>query len=673
MTGSRAVAIESLGVYLPDRVVTTGEVVDGCVVPLRMALEKLSGIRSHRQSAPGEFALELAGRAIDSCLARSRYDANAVDLLICASISHGDAPGCIYAYEPCFAMRLKAAHGLRRAIAFDIANGCAGMWTAMLMAERLIASGAIETALIASGEYISDLIRTAQREAEGFLDPQIASLTVGDSGAAVLLAPAGTAGAGFAALDLYTLGHYAPLCVARPSARDHGGAVMLTDTLRLGARAIEHVVSHFPETMANAGWTPRDIEHLIPHQTSEMTLIDGLRRINKVLPGPITATSYHINLAERGNTATTTHLIALEDAARAGRIRAGDRAGFVVTGSGLTVGTALYRFDDLPDRIRHGRTDAGADHAATGAGRASFPEVYPAMETPVASVVASVVERGEAVRDLTAVELCRRVGDACLTRAGWPRDTLDLLLHAGVYRTDFVGEPATAALAAGALDVNAGIAPGSGRRTLAADLLAGHLGTLKALWVIERMMRAGRCRRAMILTADVEIPAEGESSYGLEPSGSALLVERAETGALLESCHFRDFPEDVDELHTALHNPDGRPRLRIQRRGTFHSRAADRLITATTEYLAALGMPLDSFDAVFMPGIPAVAGIVSDRLGIADRQQMNVSSAGELLGASFAAALAAAHETARSARGTRALVLACGAGIQTGCATIRFA
>src|SRR5258708_15735427 len=66
-------------------------------------------------------------------------------------------------------------------------------------------------------------------------------------------------------------------------------------------------------------------------------------------PGNITST-----LAERGNPASTTHFVALSDHIRGNRIQSGDNVVFGISGSGQTVGAALYTFDDLPDRLRRG-------------------------------------------------------------------------------------------------------------------------------------------------------------------------------------------------------------------------------------------------------------------------------------------------------------------------------
>ena len=98
--------IESLGSYLPERSVSTEEVVAGCAVPLKIPLEKLTGIRSRRVAAAHEFTIELARNAIEDCLRHSRHDRRDFDLLICGSISHFESAERLYAYEPSAATRL---------------------------------------------------------------------------------------------------------------------------------------------------------------------------------------------------------------------------------------------------------------------------------------------------------------------------------------------------------------------------------------------------------------------------------------------------------------------------------------------------------------------------------------------------------------------------------------
>ena len=675
--GRRSVVIESLGSYLPERVVSTADVVAGCAVPLRIPLERLTGIRNRRAAASDEFSVDLARSAAADCLSRSRHGAESIDLLICASISHYDAPEHIYSFEPSAAMRLKAAFGFERAVAFDLSNGCAGLWSAILLAEAMISAGLIERAMIVSGEFITELSRTAQREIESYLDPQVASLTVGDSGIALTLEAGNGNGAGFEALDLYTLSRYAGYCTVRPSEKEHGGGVMVTDSVRIGARSIEHVVTHLADTLREAGWSPRDVSHLVPHQTSETTLVDGFKRINERFDSdPFPVERFRINLAERGNTATTAHFVAIQDSVDSGLLQNGERAAFCITGSGLSIGTALYTFDDLPDRLRNGNGHHVVEGSAAAVPARMPYSRPPRIEAPVAGIAGIGLVRGAEAAGLETVELCRRAGSEGLDRAGCVAEDVELVIHSGVYRTGFIVEPAIAALAAGALEMNAASAPGTGRRTFALDLLAGHLGTLKACSIADSMIRAGRFRRALVLASDVKnTVSHGQSGIsGLEPAGSALLMEAGSRGAGFELFHFRDFPEHIAAFGAYVENPDGRPRLVVHRRPEFVECAAECLARTVRDLLASLDLSLDCFDAILAPsGPPGLETAVRDLLGIGpDRWVVVAPFGGDLVSSSLAAGLRALDDDGKTGPGARILVLAAGAGIQTGCALVRF-
>lgn len=662
--------IESLGVYLPERVVSTAEVVAACAVPLRLPLERLTGIRTRRVAAPDEGCPEIARAAIADCLARSGHTAQAIDLLICASISNHGA-GQSYCCEPSLATRLKAVCGFDRAIAFDVSNGCAGAWTAILVAESMIGAGLIARAMVVSGEFITELIGTAQREIVGYLDPQVSSLTVGDSGIAVTLEATDDPEAGFDFLDLYTLGAYSRYCVTSPSTGPHGSYAMRNDTLRLGARSIEHVASHLSDTLRTARWSPRDVALLVPHQTSEFTLLDGLKRLNERLDGDgFTSSQYVINLAERGNTATTTHFVAIRDLVDDGRLQNGDRVAFCITGSGLSIGTALYTFDDLPDRLRREAPSPRQRAASTGANAATPRGLQP----PVAGIAGVGLARGVEAASLDSEELCRRAGGDCLRRAGRAPEDVELLIHTGTYKTDFVPEPATAAFAANALGTNASAPPGAGPRTLTFDLMAGPLGTLKACWVADQLIRTGRYQNALILASEVENHADQPEYgiHGLEPAGSALFVVRRNEGPRFEHFHFRDFPEHAAEFEAYMQNPAGRPRLVVRRDPRFEAHMACCLTVTVRDLLASLDMALDDFDAVVMPaGLPGLTTRLVEALGIREGQVAPVQASGDLLGSAVAAGLAALEDAGRATAGSRVLVLAAGAGIQTGCAILR--
>ena len=215
---------------------------------------------------------------------------------------------------------------------------------------------------MASGEYITHLTRLAQQEIESFMDRRLASLTLGDAGAAVTLELSPSEEVGFRTIDLFTLGKYHPLCIAKPSEHGGVGTTMVTDPIQSTAVFIERSALHAERTLRQAGWPIDSCRHIIPHQTSKTTIKEALSETERLLGYELEKVTI-CNLAERGNTASNTHFVALKDQILQNRIRSGDRAVFCISGGGITIGTALYTFDDLPDRLRTGN-HRGRDRAA---------------------------------------------------------------------------------------------------------------------------------------------------------------------------------------------------------------------------------------------------------------------------------------------------------------------
>nr|HID59088.1 hypothetical protein [Desulfobacterales bacterium] len=345
--------IESIGVYIPPKMVSSEEVLKGCRVRPRVPLERLTGIRVRPMAGEREFAIDLAKKAVEKCLANSKFCPEDIEILICANICRYDGPNFKIFFEPSTSIKLKKHFGFKNAIVFDISNACAGMFTAIIIIDSYIKCGMIKRGMVVSGEYITHLTRNAQMEITRSLDPQFASLTLGDSGAALILEESPDPSIGFHEIDIYSAGRYSGYCIAKPSKKEHGGAVMLTNSIKLHSVAVEHGVRHFSYIMNKNGWKKKRINHFIFHQTAKTAIRSGGARINRYTGENICSPeNLIINLAHRGNTSSTTHFVALWDNIINNRINSGDNIVFGIQASGLTIGTATYTLDDLPDRIR---------------------------------------------------------------------------------------------------------------------------------------------------------------------------------------------------------------------------------------------------------------------------------------------------------------------------------
>lgn len=665
--------IESLGVYLPPREVRTEDVMRGCAVNVAFPLERMSGIKSRHVAGETEFSIDLAEQAIVRCLERSSYGPADVDLLIVASVARCDGPGLWISHEPSTALRLRRRLGLDRALVFDLASACSGMFTGLAIADALVQRGVIECGIVASGEYISHLGTTAQLEITELLDPRLACLTLGDAGAAVLVTATETPDRGFAALDLATFGAHARYCMAYPTREPHGGAIMLTDALNLTDAATKHGAVHAFGTLARAGWPAESFQHLIMHQTSSTALQSAMREINRVVGARVCHPGNTVdNLARRGNTASTSHFVALADSLDAGRIRSGDRVIFAVSGSGLTVGTALYTFDDLPDRWASG-APKGAATRTPSAPRANGSR----PEAPLVRIESVGTAPTQATGRRDTFALLRAAATDCLARSRFEWNDIALLIYAGVYRSDYLTEPALGALLAGELGINATLSASDPRRTLAFDISNGAVGFLDACHVAAELIRAGRVATAMVVTAEVENNADAFPTelVGIEETGAAVILTRAAgEGDGLGRCCFRTFTNDADAFASHCINRNATTYLVVRRDPELERLYADATVIAVTEFLADEGIELGQIAHVLPPQISSrFIARLSGALGVPRDRFVDVTcDRRDLFTSSMPFALRAITEQGRAVADELGLIITVGSGIQVGCALYHF-
>ena len=499
MSAPRA-RIVALAAELPDDVVTTDALLARSPVLAGLPLARLTGIRERRWARPGEQSLHLAVRAAQRCLVRASVQAADVDLVISASISRNDGPGFAVAIEPATACDVAARIGAVRARCFDVGNACAGFFTAILAAQAYLTQGAARRVLVVSGEHVTHLAESALAELSGLGDPLLASLTLGDAGAAVLLERSG-GDEGFVHLDLFTRAAWATACTAQPSLRAHGGALLRTDALAMAEGGQLAAARHTLAALDTAGWDPDEVDMLVPHQTSRATLLEALRSLDAAMGRTVCPRERVLDvLASVGNTTSTSHVVALALAEAEGRLDDAARIAFAITGSGLTIGTALYE-------------------RAQAAPRPS-PERAP-LPLRVGLVGASFVD---GIDDTVSGSV--QAIEALLSETRVARGAIGLIVFAGLLRSDFVHEPATAALVAGRVGLSPRAMPDDEERCLALDLTHGGGGLVDAIEVTARLMIERGDSHAIVVCA------EHEPSLALAPSAGALLLARDERAEL---------------------------------------------------------------------------------------------------------------------------------------------
>ena len=177
--------------------------------------------------------------------------------------------------EPTMSGAVARAIGAHNAMTFDVSNACAGMLTGVTILNNWIRQGIVERGLVVSGEYISQLGHNAARHIRNIMSKELACLTLGDAGAALLLerAPAGSAGISLAGFT--TVADYSRLCLAYPKGHDPG-ARMFTDSRAIQKAAIADTPLLLHEVLDAAGISIHDIDHVITHQTSARAIRKGM-------------------------------------------------------------------------------------------------------------------------------------------------------------------------------------------------------------------------------------------------------------------------------------------------------------------------------------------------------------------------------------------------------------
>ena len=335
--------VESLGVYLPEREVTTRELLEKMDTEPMFDLEKLTGVKNRRWRDDSEDCHSLALNAIERCLQHSSYSAEDIDVIICTSITRF-RDGLNFVLEPCLSSYLKKRIGMRAdALNFDITNACAGMFSGVHILDQLIKSGAVKNGLIVSGECITPISETALKEISNPVDEQFASLTVGDSGAAVIMDQSTSEDEGIELLELQTMAQFSDFCFGMPSDKN-AGVAMYTKAMEIHATVIQRLpatLGHFADKHQIGG---SDFDHVIPHQTSERAIRSALALCGETF-GDIPNTC--VALDRFGNTSSTSHFVVLNDFMERGEIKPGQKVLMLVMASGIVLGVAAVKVGNL--------------------------------------------------------------------------------------------------------------------------------------------------------------------------------------------------------------------------------------------------------------------------------------------------------------------------------------
>jgi 3-oxoacyl-[acyl-carrier-protein] synthase-3 len=317
------VSLLGIGSYVPERVMTNDEIA-AMVETSDEWIAQRTGIRERRIAAPHESSASLGAEAAQRAIESAGIDPGQLDLIVAATASPDY-------YFPATASLIGERIGADNVAGYDLSAACTGFIYALAQGYSQIASGLAETVLVVGTEVFSRLLDWSDRST---------CILFGDGAGAVVLRrddgarglrgfELGADGKGACLLSVAAAGH---------SETEPAGPYVQMNGPEVYKFATRVVVESSERCLLAAGLTVADVDVFVPHQANRRIIDHAARRLG------LDEKRVFSNVDRYGNTSAGSIPICLDEAWRAGRIKAGDIVLMVGFGGGLAWGSCVMEW-----------------------------------------------------------------------------------------------------------------------------------------------------------------------------------------------------------------------------------------------------------------------------------------------------------------------------------------
>jgi 3-oxoacyl-[acyl-carrier-protein] synthase III len=326
----RPVKISGLATYVPPRVLTNFDL-ETLVDTTDDWIVQRTGIRERHLVDPGVATSDIAKPAACDAIREAGLTPHDIGFIVVGTTT----PDTIF---PSTACTLQAKIGADRAWGFDLGAACSGFTYSLSVGYQMVATGAVEHALVVGADVMSSIIDYKDRAT---------CVLFGDGAGAVVLSPAKegepaiidfvhiTDGTGGPALCMPAGGSRLP---ASHDTVDQGLHYVKQDGQTVFKFAVRMTEEISRRILGRNGLTPDDLDLFVSHQANRRIIEAGTERLG-VDPAKVV-----INLEKYGNTTAGTIPLALADARQSGRLKHGNLVLLASVGAGFTVGSVLLRW-----------------------------------------------------------------------------------------------------------------------------------------------------------------------------------------------------------------------------------------------------------------------------------------------------------------------------------------
>jgi 3-oxoacyl-[acyl-carrier-protein] synthase-3 len=317
----RTVSIIGTGSYVPDKVLTNADL-SRMVDTSDDWITTRTGIKERRIAGKDENTSDMASKAALKALEQAKISAKEIDLILVATAT----PDMLFPATACFVQK---KIGATNAACLDISAACAGFLFGLEIAQQFITSHTHDTVLVIGADKLTSITNWTDRNT---------CVLFGDGAGAAILRHRGSAH-GVICTHIGSDGKYTDILfmpgggsrcpITRENADMHLATIHMMGK-EVYKQAVTAMVDAAKKALDKAGLTIDDIACVIPHQAN-VRIIEAIADRLKI---PVE--KVFVNLDRYGNTSAAAVAIALDEANRSGRIKAGDYVLMVVFGGGLT-------------------------------------------------------------------------------------------------------------------------------------------------------------------------------------------------------------------------------------------------------------------------------------------------------------------------------------------------
>ncbi|MDI6697756.1 MAG: beta-ketoacyl-ACP synthase III [Candidatus Saccharicenans sp.] len=325
----KRVKISSLGIYLPDKVLTNLDL-EKMVDTSDDWITTRTGIKERRIASDQQVTSDLGLAAARQALDRAGLKPEDIDLILVAT----NSPDTIFPSTACW---IQKKLGTREMPAFDLQAGCTGVLYGLIVAEGLILSGVCRRVLLIGVDILSKITNWEDRTT---------CVLFGDGAGAFILEESQD--------DSGLLSHFwgadgslGELLILPGGGTLHPASEQtVKDKLHYihmkGNDVFKHAVKRMGESILEAlklaGLDKQQIDFLIPHQAN-LRIIDAIGERLGLDPEKVV-----VNVDRYGNMSVATIPVALYELQTEGRLEPGKIIAMVAFGAGFTWASALYRW-----------------------------------------------------------------------------------------------------------------------------------------------------------------------------------------------------------------------------------------------------------------------------------------------------------------------------------------